>query len=42
MNKYYDMNKYNMNIRRNKDKVSGFPDIVLGDIYYKYNQLKFI
>ena len=42
MNKYYDMNKYNMNIRRNKDKVSGFHDIVLGDIYYKYNQLKFI
>ena len=32
MNKYYDMNKYNMNIIRNKDKVSGFPDIVLGDI----------
>ena len=22
-------------IRRNIDKVSGFPDIVLGDIYYK-------
>ena len=23
-------------IRRNTDKVSGFPDIVLGDIYYIY------
>ena len=26
-------------IRRNIDKVSGFPDIVLGDIYYRPNLL---
>ena len=26
-------------IRRNIDKVSGFPDIVLGDIYYMLTEL---
>ena len=28
--------------RRNIDKVSGFPDIVLGDIYYIYEKLEIL
>ena len=27
-------------IRENIDKISGFPDIVLGDIYYKPNEIR--